>query len=129
VVVLAMVGEAGVTLMETRLGDSTATVELPETVSKKADTVAAPGVTAETRPALLAAATAGTEEDQVATALTSCVLPSLNVPVAVNCWNKPTTREGLTGVTASETALAFVTARPADALKEPDVAVITVLPA
>jgi hypothetical protein len=44
-----------------------------------------PIVTAVTRPALLADADPGSDEVQLTKELTSFMLPSLNVPVAVNC--------------------------------------------
>ena len=39
--------------------------------------------------ALLMAATAGVEDSQVTTLVTSCLVPSVNMPVAVNCWVVP----------------------------------------
>ena len=42
------------------------------------------------------------EEDQVTELVRFCVLPSLNVPVAVNCWVSPAAKEGVAGVTATD---------------------------
>lgn len=47
---------------------------------------------------------------------------------AVNCRNNPTTSEGFAGKTVIDTTVALVTARLADALIEPEMAVITVVP-
>ena len=44
-----------------------------------------PIVTLVARPELLIVATAGLDELQAAEAVKSCVLPSVKVPVAVNC--------------------------------------------
>jgi hypothetical protein len=59
----------------------------------------------------------------------SCVLPSENVPVAVNCCDAPNGIEALEGVTAMETSDAPVTVKVAVAETLPDVAVIVELPA
>jgi hypothetical protein len=68
-------------------------------------------------------------EDQVAEVVRSWVLPSVNVPVAVNCWVVPATREGFAGVTAIETNDAAVTVSVVVPLIEPDVAVTFAVPA
>jgi hypothetical protein len=57
-----------------------------------------------------------------------CVLPSLNVPVAVNCCVTLSGRVGIAGVTEIETSVAAVTVTFAEALIEPEVAVTPVLP-
>ena len=38
-----------------------------------------------------------------------CVLPSLKVPVAVNCWVSPTATEGFAGVTATDFSVGAAT--------------------
>jgi hypothetical protein len=61
-------------------------------------------------------------------AVTFCVLPSVNVPVAVNCWPAPSGMEGFDGATASEASTAAVTVRLVEPLTEPEVAVIVRVP-
>ena len=56
------------------------------------------------------------------------VLPSLNVPVAVNFSCVPVLTRGLTGVTAIETRCALDTVSPVDPVIEPNDALIVVLP-
>ena len=58
----------------------------------------------------------------------SCVLPSVNVPVAVNCWFLPRAIEGDGGDTAIETRAAVVTLRTVVPLTVPDVALMLVVP-
>lgn len=123
-----MVGELGVTLIRIRLGGCTVTLELPITDSKVAEMVALPWVRAETRPAVLVAATAGAEEAQVTTPLMFWRLPSEKEPVASSCLNKPTTIVGLGGLMLMETTVALVTVRLAEALTEPEAAVMVVVP-
>ena len=54
------------------------------------------------RPDALTVATAEFEEDQVTELIRFCVLPSVKVPVAVNCCEAPTEIVELAGVTAIE---------------------------
>ena len=58
---------------------------------------------------MLIVATAATEELHVAVLLRFCVLPSVNVPVAVNCNILPLAIDGFAGVTATDTSVAAVT--------------------
>ena len=69
------------------------------------------------------------DELQVTNEVTSCVLPSLNVPVAVNCCGAPRTMVGVGGLIAIETSVAEFTTIVADPLTEPEVTVIVVVPA
>jgi hypothetical protein len=66
------------------------------------------------------------DEFQVAVPVRSCVLLSLYVPVAVNCWVLPTSTDGLTGLTAMLVKTAVPTVRTAELLTEPEAAVIVV---
>jgi hypothetical protein len=59
---------------------------------------------------------------------TSCVLLSLNVPVAVNCFVVPAAVVELAGVIAMDTRLAPVTVNDVLPFTEPLLAVIVVLP-
>jgi hypothetical protein len=88
---------------------------------------ALPTATAVARPALMVA-TAVLVEAQEAVLVRFCVLPSLYVPVAVNCWMEAWTIEGLAGVTPTETSVAGVTVKLAEPLIDPEVALIVVPP-
>src|SRR6202041_3230344 len=57
-----------------------------------------------------------------------CVVPSLNVPVAVNCCVAPLVIEGFAGVTAIDCSVAAVTVSAVDPLTVPDVALIVDVP-
>src|SRR5512134_2505226 len=65
--------------------------------------VVAPGSRAVARPALVTIARAGWTTLQVAVAVRSCVLPSLQVPVAVYCRDSPRASVTFAGVTVMET--------------------------
>ncbi len=56
------------------------------------------------------------------------MLPSVNVPVAVNCWFVPRAIEGDGGVTAIETSAAVVTVRTVVPLTAPEVALMLLVP-
>ena len=60
-------------------------------------------------PAGLIVATPAAEELHVAVLPRFCVLPSLYVPVATNCWVFPLAIDGFTGVTAIDTSVAAAT--------------------
>lgn len=77
---------------------------------------------------MLMLATPGLEEPHNTTAVTSSVLLSLKVAVAVNCLVVPTGMLELAGVTAIEVTVAPVTVSAAVPLTEPDVAVIVAVP-
>ena len=79
-------------------------------------------------PAVLMVATVGVNEIQVTELVRFCVLVSLNVPVAVNCWVVPLGIEGLTGVTARDTSVAAVTVSVVEPVMLPDVACMLALP-
>ena len=57
-----------------------------------------------------------------------CEVPSVKVPVAVNCCVVPAGIEGIAGVTAMETRVAGVTVRLVDPTIDPEVAVTLVVP-
>src|SRR5256712_2850239 len=108
-----MLGVVGVTVIVDRFAAVTVSVVLPETPPKVAVIVVVPAATDVARPcdppALLIVATAVLDELQVTWVVRSCVVLSLKVPVAVNCWVNPSARPGLVGVTAIETRIALVT--------------------
>lgn len=68
------------------------------------------------------------DEVQITELVRSCVLESEKVPIAVNCWVVPFAIDGLVGVTAIETKVAFVTTKLAAPDTESNVAVIVVEP-
>jgi hypothetical protein len=81
------------------------------------------------KPVLVRLAVEVFEELQVTAWVRSCVLPSVYVPVATNCWVVPDAIDGLAGVTAMETSAGGFTVQVMDALRVPEVAVRVVVPA
>src|SRR6266568_873568 len=73
-------------------------------------------------------AAAALDELQTAELVMSCVLESLNVPVAVNCFVVPTAMLEPAGVTTIETRVAAVAVSEAVPLTDPEVAVIVAVP-
>jgi hypothetical protein len=82
---LAIDALPGLTDNDTRTGALTANVAEPVMVPEVAVIVVVPGVTLVAYPAAPIAATAGTDDAQVAVLVRFCVVPLLYVPVAVNC--------------------------------------------
>lgn len=82
----------------------------------------------EARPVPETVATAGALEVQVAVEVRFWVVPSVYVPVAVNCLVRPLATDGLAGVTATETNNAGVTLKVVEAVTVPEVARIMELP-
>jgi len=80
------------------------------------------------RPWLLMLAATALDEVQITEPVMSCVLASLKVPVAANCFVVPTAMLEFPGVTATETTVAPVTVREAVPLTEPEAAVTVVVP-
>ena len=81
-----------------------------------------------TNPVALTVATLVLEELQVTVLVRSNVLPSVYVPVAVNCCVLPAPKEAFAGVTAIETRVGGVTVRPVVPLTVPKVPWIEVFP-
>jgi len=79
-------------------------------------------------PVLLMVAVVGVSELHCTAEVRGCVLPSVYVPVAVNCSVVPRAIEGVAGVIAIVTRAAAVTVSTVDPLIEPDVAVIVAVP-
>src|ERR1700756_4512743 len=79
-------------------------------------------------PWTLIVATAGEDEVHTTDAEISCVLLSLKVPVAVNCFVVPIAVLGFAGVTVIETKVTAVTVRDAVPVTEPAVAVTVAVP-
>ena len=125
----AILGFAGVMLMPTRCAVDTVRPVEPLIVPNAAAMVVLPVATLVATPVLAIVAAAGFEELQTTDAEISCVLLSLNEPVAVNCLVVPVAIVELAGVTVSDTRLAPVTVRAAVPLTDPLAAVIVVEPA
>jgi hypothetical protein len=78
-------GFAGVTAIDTSVAAVTVSVVLPVMLLEAAWIVVVPVPTAVAKPVALIVATVTAEELHVAVLLRFCVVPSLKVPVAVNC--------------------------------------------
>ena len=124
----AILGFTGVMLMPTRCAVVTVRPVDPLIVPKAAVMVVLPVATLVATPVLAIVATAAFAELQTTAPETSCVLASLNDPVAANCFVVPAAIPEFAGVTASETRVAPVTVRVAVPDTEPDPAVIVVVP-
>ena len=73
-------------------------------------------------PVLLIVAAAVLVEVHVTTVVRFWLLPSLKIPMAVNCDVAPAVIEESTGVTAIDTKTGAVTVRPVEPLIEPEAA-------
>jgi len=100
----------------------------PLTAPKFAVMVLLPVALLVSRPRLLIVAAAGFEEVQTTDPVTSCVLLSLNVPVAVNCFVVPTAILEFAGVTAMEIKVAPVMVSDAVPVTEPELALMVATP-
>ena len=87
-----------------------------------------PFATAVASPTALMVATAVVVDVHVTELLKFCLLPSLYVPVAVNCCVVPAEMDAFAGVTAIDTSVGGVTVNVVDPLIDPDVAWIMVFP-
>src|ERR1700722_15330509 len=91
--------------------------------------VKVPPPAAVTRPVEEMVATAGVVEDQATLPERFCVLPSLKVPVAVNCCVAFLASARFAGVTVTVFSVAAVTVRAAVPVMAPAVALIIEVPA
>jgi hypothetical protein len=119
---------AGVTAIETKLGWATESTVNPVIEPETALMVALPIPVPVANPLLSMVATPGAEEVQPTELVRSCVLPSENVPVAVNCWFVPSGMEAPDGATAIDTNTGAVTVSAAEALIAPRLAAMLVVP-
>ncbi len=116
----AIEGSAGVTSIDTTTAGVTVSVVAPDTLLPAwvAAIVVTPTDALLARPwlpfALLIVATDGDDELHVTPVVRSCVVWSLNVPVAANCRPVPNAIEGSAGVTSIDTSTAGVTASVVD---------------
>jgi hypothetical protein len=117
--------ETRVAAVTVRMVDPLIEPDVAVIVAVPCPTVAANPVVA---PILLIVAVVGVSEVHCTVEVRFCVLPSVYVPVAVNCSVGPTAIEGVAGVIAIVTRAAAVTVSTVDPLIEPDVAVIVAVP-
>lgn len=127
VVPLEMDAFAGVTAMLTRAGAVLVSAVEPTIVPLVAEIVVVPKEVAVANPVLLMVAD-GAVEVQTEALVISCCDPSVNVPIASNCAEKPTGREEFAGVTAIELSTAGVTVRTLVPVTEPKLAETVVAP-
>jgi hypothetical protein len=124
----AILGFAGIMLMPTRCAVVTVRPVDPLIVPKAAVMVVLPVAALVATPLLAMVAAAGLEELQTTDPEISCVLLSLNEPLAANCFVVPAAIAEFAGLTVSETRVAPVTVSDAVPVTEPDAAVIVVVP-
>jgi hypothetical protein len=123
-----MVAFAGVTAIDVSAADATVSVVLPTTVPEVAEMVVVPVATAVARPPAAMVAVAVLDDAQVAEAVRFCVVPSVYVPVAVNCCVSPFATLGFAGVTAMDVSAAAATVSVVLPVMLPEVAEIVVVP-
>jgi hypothetical protein len=90
--------------------------------------VAVPTPAPVANPVLPMVATAIDDELQLTALVRSCRLPSLYVPVAMNCWLVPFAIEPFTGLTETETRMGAVTATVTEFVIAPELALMLVDP-
>ncbi len=133
VVLRAMPGLAGVTVMDASVAELTVRILVPDMLPDAAVIVAVPAATGVICPlepaALPTVATVVADELQVTDAVMSCVLLSEKIPVAVNCSVVPRATRGLVGVTAMDLSVAELTIRVVEPEMLPEVAVMVAVPA
>jgi hypothetical protein len=118
----AIVGLPGVIVIDVSFAIETVRSVEPVVAPTIAEMVVEPLARLVASPALLIEATAGAEELQATDAVMSCVLLSLKVPVATNCFDAPIGMLEFAGVTAIETRLAPVTVTAALPVIDPELA-------
>jgi len=125
-------GVAGATAIDTSVAGVTVKVVDPLTDPDVAImlVVPVPTLVATTcvPPTLLTVATDSLSTLHCAVCVMSWVVPSVNVPVAVNCRFVPSGVEASAGVTATETGIAGLTVSVFEPIIDPEVAVTLVFP-
>jgi hypothetical protein len=125
---MGMVELVGAIVSETRVAMVTVTEAVPLIVPEVAVTVAVPAATAVPMPVEFTVKTLGALDDHCADARI-CVLPSSNVPVAVNCCSVPFASEAVDGETVIEVRCAPTTVKSVESVRDPTLAVMVVVPA
>jgi len=123
-----VLGLADVTAIEDRMAKFTVRAVAPETLPKVAVMVVVPAATAVASPLLLVVATDGSEGVQVTCGVISRLIPSVYVPMAVNCRVTPTAILGLAGVIDINDRIAEVTVMFVPPEMIPAVAVMVAAP-
>jgi hypothetical protein len=118
----------GLTVIDMRDGADTVTPVDPETLPEVAVIVAPPTDNALASPPAAMPNTDGMFELQAADAVRSCVLPSLNVPVAVYCCVVPLAIVAFAGVTEIDTRVDCPTVNCPDPETAPTLAEIVAVP-
>lgn len=124
----AILGFGGLIVIPIKCAVETVSAVEPLIFPKAAEIVLLPVATLVTTPVLATVAAGGFEEVHSTESETSCVLLSLNVAVAVNCFVVPVAMLELAGVTAIDISLAPVTVNDVLPVTDPLLAVIVVLP-
>jgi hypothetical protein len=126
---LADVGDIAIFVRDAAL---TVRLAVPDTEPESAVMVVVPAPVLVAKPALpaelLMVATFAAKELQCTVVVTSCVVPSAYMPVAVNCWLVPIPMAVLCGVTLIDTSGAAVTIRFEVPVTDPELAVISAVP-
>src|SRR5436190_1547229 len=132
VVPFATDGSIGVISIDTSVAGVTVSVVVPETAPMNAVIVTVPGSTPVAKPfapaAFVTLAVVAFVDAHVAWVVRSCVVPSVNVPIAVNWTVVPSAIDGVVGVIWIETSVAAVTVSVVEPLIAPSAAVIVVDP-
>jgi len=119
---------AGVTVIETSVADVTVSLVEALTLPDVAPMVELPAAMVVASPAALIVATAAVEDVHVTALVTSCMLPSLKVPAAVNCCICPAAIVGLDGEITIETRAAGLTVTLVEPVMLAEVAITFALP-
>ena len=119
---------AGVIASDTSAAGPTVSVAEPLMLPEAAVIVVLPLPIEEATPELLTLATLEDDELQFTEPVRFWVLPSLNVPIAPNCWLPPKGMLAVTGVTAIDIRTGAVTVKVVVPVVDPEVAVIVVAP-
>src|ERR1700675_3491394 len=123
-----MDNDAGTTFNPITTGGVTVRLAVPVKDPAVALIVAGPTARATAAPLRLTLAIAGPADVHLTAFVRFCTLPSLYVPVAVNCCVSPAAIEALAGVTATEARTGEVTVNLDVPCTVPEAAVIVVLP-
>jgi len=124
---LGMVELVGAIANETKVALVTVTEAVPEIDQEVAVTVDVPATIAVPNPVELTVRTFCALDDHCTDGST-WVLPSSNVPVAVNCCSVPIASEAVDGETLIEVRCAATTVKEVESVRDPTVAVTVVVP-
>ena len=125
---LEMVGLTGVMLMDCSTALVTVKTDESERLPNVARMVDLPVPAPVAKPVLLIVATDVFDENHVTLIVRSCVLVSLYVPVAVNCFVRPFAMYGSFGLTLMDCSTGLVTVSPVEPEMLPDAAPIVDMP-